>query len=164
MHFFLVTKIPTCNITEAIFSFPKCHSLQGNNFLSFGLAKTPYGCDRLFSQRKLPCDSYSLSPLEVGPGSLKQVLLQLIHVRQTHEAPPTLRLDFQGLFPLEVWNCFSFAASKNTTQLRCCFQVSSLEVALFFHSGFKAGLVICKYSLNYSSVDKQHILEFFSER
>lgn len=82
-------------MTEAIFSFPKCHSLQGNSFLSLGFARTPCDFDWLFFQTKLSRDPQSptWAPLEVGPGSLNQVLKAHSCQPETPEAPPILTRD-----------------------------------------------------------------------
>lgn len=114
-NFFLVTKNFTYSITKAIFSFPKCHTLQGNSFLSFGLARTPRGFDWLFFQTKLPWDPHSPEP----PTSWGLVLLirfffsSLMSARNAR-GPTHPRVGLQSLFPhcLSLWNCFSLQSPR----------------------------------------------------
>lgn len=79
-------------LLKRFFHFPKCHSLQGNNFLSFGLAGTP--CSFLwpaFLSNKTTMPStlppYHTCPPQLGPGFLNQGLLQLTLFIQENQRP-----------------------------------------------------------------------------
>lgn len=154
-------------MTEAIFSFPKCHSLQGNSFLSLGFARTPCDFDWLFFQTKLSRDPRppTRAPLEVGPGSLNQVL-QLTHVSHKCQRPhPSSWWTLQSIpSPFKSLELLFFAASKNITSW--FFQVSSKPVYLnrtSFFNGYQERLVRYRQSLNYSYVCKEHILKLSNE-
>lgn len=84
-------------------------------------------------------------------------------LRNTRPYPP-LGWTYKACFLLKSGIAFLCSLPEYNTTSLLFSGLLNLSRTFFFHSGSKEGLVICKYSLNYSSVFKQHILEFFNER